>query len=347
MTDKKKKSSDTAVKETKTVNLALQGGGAHGAFTWGVLDRLLEEESLTIEGISATSAGAMNAALVSYGLIKGHKEARMLLDTFWRRVSENFMHSHPAMDKMLGKMAHIFSPASWIVDYTSHILSPYQFNLFDINPLRDILDDLVDFQVLRQHGTVKLFINATNVRTGKIKIFFLDEICRDMILASACLPSVFKAVEINGEHYWDGGYSGNPAIYPIFYKCHSTDTIIVQINPLNIEEVPTTAPDIMNRINEISFNSTLMREMRSIAFVSRLISEGSSDERNNFKNMHLHMIEAESIMNSLGRITKYNPDLDFLLHLKEIGRQAAEDWITKNYDKIGVESSIDIEAMFF
>jgi NTE family protein len=168
-----------------------------------------------------------------------------------------------------------------------------------------------------------------------------------MLLASACLPALFKAVEVNGEHYWDGGYSGNPAIYPLFYKCDCSDTVIVQINPFNIDEVPTTAPDIMNRVNEISFNSTLMREMRSIAFVSKLISQGSVNERNNFKNMHLHMIEAEEVMLSLGRISKYNPDWDFLLHLKDIGRQAAQDWLEAHYDKIEVESSIDIEKMFF
>ncbi len=331
----------------KTINLALQGGGAHGAFTWGVLDRLLEEEHLHIEGISATSAGAMNAALVSYGMITGRDEARLLLDRFWKKVSEGFVQMVPQGHNLLKETAALFSPTIWMVDYASHLFSPYQMNLFDANPLRDILNDLIDFETLRNEGIIKLFINATNVRTGKIKIFFLDEITRDMLLASACLPSLYKAVEVNGEHYWDGGYSGNPAIYPLFYKCECSDTVIVQINPFTIDELPTTAPEIMNRINEISFNSTLMREMRSIAFVSKLISEGRVDERNNFKNMHLHMIEAEDIMVSLGRVSKYNPEWEFLKYLKEVGRQTADDWLNSCYDKIEVESTIDIEKMFF
>lgn len=338
----------TAHKNEKTINLALQGGGAHGAFTWGVLDRLLEEERLTVEGISATSAGGMNAALYAYGMIKGRQEAKDLLEAFWHKVSNNFMPATPPLlDTLMNATTSFLSPAHFLMGYT-HIFSPYQFNLFDINPLRNILDELIDFDILRKQGTIKLFINATNVRTGKIKIFFLDELRRDMLLASACIPTMTKAVEVDGEYYWDGGYSGNPAIYPLFYKCDCTDTVIVQVNPFNIEDAPpTTAPAILNRINEISFNSTLMREMRSIAFVSKLMSAGRIDDRNNFKDMHIHMIDAEAVLKTLDFSTKYNPHWELLLHLKEVGRQTAEAWLAEHYDKIGVESSIDIEKMFF
>lgn len=336
-------------REKKSINLALQGGGAHGAFTWGVLDRLLEEESLEIEAMTGTSAGAMNGVLVAYGTAMGGPyKAKKLLESFWRKISSAAIFSpiQPTlMDKFFGNNDMAFSPAVYALDFMTKMFSPYQFNLFNVNPLRDVLSELVDFRELRQRAGMKLFVNATNVRTGKIKIFSHKELTVDMLLASACLPFLYKAVEIDGESYWDGGYSGNPALYPLFYECSTKDIMLVQINPINIDEVPTRPEEIMDRVNEISFNATLMREMRAISFVTKLIKGGNISEKE-YKDIHIHIIEAEEVMDGLGRNSKLNADWDFLNHLKETGRQAAEDWLNANYNKIGKESTIDIRKYF-
>jgi NTE family protein len=251
---------------TKTVNLALQGGGSHGAFAWGVLDRLLEDGRIKIEGISATSAGAMNATVLAYGLAEGGTEgARSALAFFWRNIAEAARTS-PLQPSPLDRLLHNhwldFSPAFQMLDLMTRVFSPYQLNPLNINPLRDVLVQSVDFEQLRRCSSAKLFLSATNVRTGKVKIFNTSEITPDAVLASACLPFLFQAVEIDGEAYWDGGYMGNPAIFPLIYECVSTDVVIVHINPLARPDVPRTSGEIMNRINEISFNSSLMREAR-------------------------------------------------------------------------------------
>ncbi len=334
----------------RTLNLALQGGGAHGAFTWGVLDRLLEDPRIRIEGISGTSAGAMNGAMLVQGFEDGGADgARAALDAFWRRIGEAGQLApvqRTPFDALFGDRWNLdSSPAYLWFDAWSRVLSPYQFNPLNLNPLRDVLAASVDPGRLAECQAVKLYVSATNVRSGKIKVFERGEVTVDALLASACLPFVFQAVEVDGEAYWDGGYMGNPALFPLIYGCRSPDIAIVQINPLTRDEVPTTASDIADRVNEISFNSTLMREMRAIAFVGKLIDdEGLA--RSKYKRLNMHMIGAESEMKGLGVSSKVNVDWAFLTHLKRIGRDTADDWLAAHFDRIGVDSTIDIPAVF-
>ncbi|HYB10815.1 MAG TPA: patatin-like phospholipase family protein [Alphaproteobacteria bacterium] len=334
----------------KWINLALQGGGAHGAFAWGVLDRLLEDERIAVDGISATSAGAMNATVFAYGLAAGARDgAKTALEKFWRRIAQAAALSplQPTfLDRIAGNRSLENSLAFAIFDLLSRLLSPYQFNPLNFNPLRQVLVDTVDFEALRHtHCPVKLFLSATNVRTGKIRVFDNDEIGPDAVLASGCLPFLFRAVEIEGEHYWDGGYMGNPAIFPLIYGCESRDVVIVHINPLERETLPITASEIMNRVNEISFNSSLMREMRAIAFVTKLIEEGKI-ANGSLKHMMVHGIMAEDVMRELSVASKLNADLDHLLRLKEVGRETAHTWLSEHFSKLGKRSSIDIRAMY-
>ncbi len=336
--------------KSRTINLALQGGGAHGAFTWGVLDRLLEDERVAVEGISATSAGAMNAALFAYGMAEGGRDrARTALANFWRRVSHAaaFSPLQPTpLDRWLGNKALEASPAFMVFDMLTRILSPYQFNPLNYNPLREVLAKSIEFDKLRTNCCpTKLFLSATNVRTGKVKVFGNDEITVDAIMASACLPLVFQAVEIDGECYWDGGYMGNPAIYPLIYGCDSADVLIVHINPLERKQMPRTAAEILNRVNEISFNSSLMREMRAISFVTRLIETGALRD-GSLKRMHIHSISADDVMTMLGHTSKLNADWDFLAGLRDSGRARTEQWLEAHFDRLGRESTVDIREVY-
>jgi NTE family protein len=334
---------------TKTVNLALQGGGAHGAFAWGVLDRLLEDDRIAFEGISATSAGAMNATVMAYGFAEGGREgARRALANFWRRVSHASVFS-PLQPSLLDRALHnhslSLSPAFAMFDVTTRLFSPYEFNPLNVNPLRKVLENSVDFGRLRDQSSIKLFLCATNVRSGKVKIFENKEITPDAVMASACLPFMFKAVEINGEAYWDGGYMGNPAIFPLIYGCSSSDVVVVHINPMMREDVPKNAQAILNRINEISFNSSLMREMRAIAFVTRLIDDSALKEHG-LKRMLIHAIEAEPFMRGLGVTSKLNVDWEFLTHLRDAGRESASAWLAENLAKVSHESTVDISSVY-
>jgi NTE family protein len=332
----------------KTVNLALQGGGAHGAFAWGVLDRLLEDERIAFEGVSATSAGAMNAVVLADGLARGGRAAaREALATFWARIADaaRFSPLQPLpIERLMHDHSLSLSPAFFFFDLMTKVLSPYQFNPFNFNPLRDTIAASVDFERVRK-GPLKLFLCATNVRTGKVKIFTQKEMCVDRTLASACLPFMFQAVEIQGEHYWDGGYMGNPAIFPLIYDCQSSDVVIVHINPIFRDCVPTTAHEIMNRINEISFNSSLMREMRAIAFVSKLIDDGHV-HGDHLRRMLIHAIEAEEFMRELSVTSKLNADWEFLCHLRDVGREAAGKWLAASFDALGAQSTIDIREKY-
>lgn len=330
----------------KNINLALQGGGAHGAFTWGVLDRILEDERIEIEGISATSAGAMNAAVLTYGYTEGGRSgARQALTNFWRRVSHTaaltpFQAS--VWDKITGNKSLENSPSFLWLDFVTRVLSPYQLNPLNWNPLREVLVQSIDFDVLKSKALpIKLFLSATNVRTGKIKVFENHEFSADAVLASGCLPFLFQAVEINGEHYWDGGYMGNPAIFPLIYNCKSRDVVIVHINPIMREEIPVTSTEILNRINEISFNSSLMREMRAINFVTKLIDDKKLSGEG-MRRMLIHSITAEDEMRHHSVLSKFNADWDFLLDLFEAGRRYGSQWLEINFDKLGVESTVDI-----
>jgi NTE family protein len=345
-----KRSATIASDQVKTLNLALQGGGAHGAFTWGVLDRLLEEPRLDFEGVVATSAGAMNAAIMTYGLVEGGREgAQRALAGFWRRVSHAaaFSPIQPTfLDQLTGNRSLENSPSYVLFDLVTRLMSPYQFNPFDINPLRQVLQQSMDFDALRSvKCRIKLNVCATNVRTGKVKVFANDEISCDAVMASACLPFLFRAVEIGEDAYWDGGYMGNPAIFPIIYGCESPDVLIVHINPIERPDLPRTATEVMNRINEISFNSSLMREMRAIDFVTRLIDSGAAAELK-LKRMLIHAISADDIMLRLGVASKLNADWGFLTSLRDAGRERAEAWLAQHFNCIGKQSSVDIHSTY-
>jgi NTE family protein len=336
--------------ECKPVALALQGGGMHGAFTWGVLDRLLEDGRLAIEGVSATSAGAMNAVVLAYGMLQGNEAgARQALHDFWYAVAQSAERHNPLRWMPWLKGTHSFgldhSPMYTFADMALRIFSPYQFNRQNLNPLREVLESQVDFAVLRKQCPLHLYLCATNVETGKIRIFSGEDVCAEAVLASACVPTLFQAITIDGQHYWDGGYMGNPAIFPLIYHCNTRDVVIVHINPLVRSGVPITAADILNRISEISFNSSLMREMRTIAFVTDLIQQGKVD-RDEMKEMLIHSIRADEAMCALSVSSKYNADWNFLCGLRDNGRREAEAWLTQNYRNIGERSSIDIRKEF-
>lgn len=336
--------------EVKKINLALQGGGAHGAFAWGVLDRLLEDERVEIEGISATSAGAMNATVLTYGYAAGGRQgARKALEGFWRRVAHIAALSPfqaTWLDRIMGNKSLENSPAFLWLEMMTRMVSPYQLNPVNYNPLREALVQSVDFDMMRTEPLpIRLYLSATNVRSGKVKIFCGNDVTPDAVMASGCLPFLFQAVEIDGEHYWDGGYMGNPAIYPLIYNCGSRDVLIVHINPLHRDQVPMTAGEIMNRINEISFNSSLMREMRAISFVTKLIDEGKV-QGGGMKRMLIHSISAEEVMGRLGVLSKLNADWEFLAELKEYGRAHADAWLARNYDSLGRESTVDIAKAY-
>lgn len=334
---------------TKRINLALQGGGSHGAFAWGVLDRLFEYGCLEIDGIVGTSAGGMNACVAAYGLSKGgNAGAREALGLFWRKISEaakNGFLQPSLLDKMVGNGNMDFSPGWQFLDMLSRMMSPYQLNPMNLNPLRDVLLEVVDFQHMSRESKVKLFICASNVLTGRLRVFKDGEISADAVLASACLPFMFQAVEIDGAYFWDGGYMGNPPLYPLFYDTDTQDVLIVQINPVTIQAVPTTAQAILDRINTLSFNSSLLREMRAIHFVTKLIDSGF-DDGGRLKRINIHTIEAEGFFGNLGVSSKLNADWDFLMELHSLGRSKAEQFIEMHFDKIGVRSSTDIQAQF-
>ncbi len=333
----------------KKINLALQGGGSHGAFAWGVLDRLLESNLFEIEGIVGTSAGAMNAAVTAHGLaVGGNDGARAELQRFWQAISETtrFSPLKPSpLDRIMqpGSMAR--SPAYMMFDILTRIMSPYQLNPSNVNPLRDVLASVVKCEDLRNCTSVKLFICATNVLSGKIRVFQNQDVSIDAVLASACLPFLFQAVEVDGEHYWDGGYMGNPPIYPLIYDCESRDVLIVQINPIKIHEVPTSAHAIMDRINTLSFNSSLMREMRAIHFVTKVIDNGF-DDNGRLKRMLIHTVDAEEELSKFGASSKLNAEWEFLQALFELGRAKANAFIETHYDKVGKESSTDLTEKF-
>jgi NTE family protein len=333
----------------KTIELALQGGGAHGAFTWGVLDRLLEDDRIVVEGISGTSAGAMNAVVVADGLDTGGKEgAREALKKFWHGVHQAGLYSpfkRTWLDRLLGRWTLDFSPGYLFFDALSRSASPYQMNPFNINPLRDLISSLVDFEHVRHCEGIKLFVAATNVRTGMQKIFHRQEMTVDMLMASACLPFVFQAVEIDGEAYWDGGYMGNPALFPLVNDCQFQDIVIVQINPIHREEIPRTAPEIFNRINEITFNASLIEEVRAIALLKDLIKMANLEDRR-FKDVLFHRINADEELKPLGVSSKLNTEWAFLQHLHDVGYRTTTTWLDQNYNDLGKRSTLDYESVY-
>lgn len=341
--------------EPKKINVALQGGGAHGAVTWGVLDRLLEDERISIESISGTSAGAVNAVALAAGLHEGRSTtgrgrdaARAKLDELWDAISDIGAFYTP-LQRGPWDFAGIEAAVSYqIFDALTRTFSPYQFNPFNINPLRVVLERCIDFGNLRQCKTLKLFLSATNVRSGKIKIFTADAVSADVVLASACLPFLFQAVEIDGEHYWDGGYMGNPPLFPFFYHSESQDVVIIHVNPLDRDEIPRTAPEILNRMNEISFNSSLLGELRAIGFVQKLLNDDwlKDEYRDRLRNIRIHSIRSDDAIEDLNVASKYDIDRSFLSDLKARGRSAAESWLQRNFETLGEASSVDVRMLY-
>ena len=337
----------TAPVKKKRINLALQGGGAHGAFTWGVLDAILADDRLEIAAISGASAGAMNAVVLADGMREGGPAgARKQLEQFWRGVSldgEMSDHQRTLFDSFLGFWDPLKIGQS-IAENASTYISPYQSNPLDINPLRDVVADLIDFPALRATNDLKLFVSATCVRNGRIRVFRRPELTIDMLMASACLPTVFKAVEIDGEAYWDGGYMGNPALFPFFTETDALDVVLVQINPLERREIPHSARDIMNRLNEITFNAALLQEFRAIDFVARLIDEGRLDH-SHYKKIRMHRIEGGAALDAFAADTKMEADFDFFKTLFDLGKTAGEQFLAAHFDAIGVAGSLDIAGL--
>jgi NTE family protein len=328
------------------VDLALQGGGAHGAFTWGVLDRLLEEPWLKIDAISGTSAGAMNAAV----LVHGHQEggavgAREALEDFWRRVSDAARFSpfqRGPLDVLLGRWSLESSPMYVAMDLMSRVVSPYTLNPTGKNPLREILAELIDFEVLAQ-SPIHLFITATNVRTGRGKVFKNEAVTPDVLLASACLPTMFQAIEIDGEAYWDGGYSGNPTLTPLVRESKAHDTILVPINPIERPGVPRSATDILNRLNEVSFNAVALKELRMMALLRKVADPGDGEGRL-WKEMRVHAVR-NAIMAELGASSKLVAEWAFFTFLRDEGRKAAQSFLDAHATDLGKRSTLDIDIL--
>jgi NTE family protein len=336
---------------SKKINLALQGGGAHGAFTWGVLDSLLADPRIEIEGISGASAGAINAVMLADGLARGGpQEARKRLADVWRAVSSNGDLSdlqRTVANKLLSLVPYEGSPAQvWLNAFTS-LLTPYDFNPLNINPLKGIVERFVDFDALRASGGLKLFISATNVFTGRLRIFPREKVTAEVIMASACLPMVFQAVEIDGIPYWDGGYMGNPAIFPFFRTTDADDVVIVAINPVERRMTPRTQAEILNRIDEITFNSSLIAEYRAIDFVTRLIDQGKlarGQGPGEYRRINVHRIALESAFKELTADTKLDSDFAFFELLRDGGQRAGRDFLSKHFDDLGVRSTVDLAA---
>ncbi|MGO9331700.1 MAG: patatin-like phospholipase family protein [Steroidobacteraceae bacterium] len=335
---------------TKIVNLGLQGGGSHGAFTWGALDRLLEDGRLEFDGITGTSAGAVNAVVLVDGLAAaGRQGARDALRAYWKKVpdiaSSGIFKPSP-LDKANPDFGLEHSPGYVFMESLTHFASPYQMNPFNYNPLKDLLAETINFERVRQCRAVKLFICATNVETAKVKVFTGSELRVEHVLASPCLPLMMQAVEVDGQCYWDGSYSGNPALFPLLYNCQARDILMVHITPAERPGVPKTSPAIMNRMQEISFNTSLIREMRTIAYLNSLIDDGEIDG-NKSRRMLVHVIEAEDMIRDLSWSSRLNGDWNFLTYPFERGRERADTWLKANFGCVGVESTVNLREKYF
>ena len=335
-----------AARETVLIDLALQGGGSHGAFTWGVLDRLLEEPWLRIDAISGTSAGAMNAAVLVSGYIQdGAQGARKALDAYWERVAASARFSpiqRSVFDRLMNRWSLDTSPGYMIMDLMSRLVSPYSLNPFGHNPIRSILEDSIDFTHLGE-APIRLFITATNVHTGRGRVFRNKEITPEVLLASACLPTMFQAIEIDGEPYWDGGYAGNPTISPLVRESDASDVILVQINPRERRETPRSAGDILDRLNEISFNAPLMKELRMIALLRQAVDPGTG-EGPRWARMRTHRILTDRLA-EFGASSKLNAELPFLRLLKAEGRTTAEQFLKSHGADLGKRSTADLDIL--
>ncbi len=338
----------TTPKPAKLVNLALQGGGSHGAFSWGVLDRLLEDDRIQIEAITGASAGAVNAVALAAGFADGDKEeARQSLRNLWEGVLAEAQKSplqRSPFEFLLNGWGLDASPMYVMFDLITRVASPYDFNPMNINPLRDVLERLVDFDRVRK-SDIKVYISATNVETGRAQVWDETELTVDHVMASCCLPWLFQAVEIDGVPYWDGGFTGNPALWPLFETSRSDDVVLVQINPIRRPGAPKSARDIIDRVNEITFNASLLRDLRSVDFVGRMIESGRLDGTR-YRNVRMHMIGDEPTLSGLGSSTKFNVEERFIAMLFEHGRTAADGWLGANYRHLGETSTVNLRSMF-
>lgn len=339
-------------KKPRRISLALQGGGAHGAFTWGVLDALLEEE-LSFDGVTGTSAGAMNAVCLAQGLMAGgHEGAREALRNFWTAIAE----SSPFQS--MGDENGNVSPALKMMMQWTNYLTPEQINPMDINPLRDIIEKQIDFVALRKQSPVRLFIAATHANSGKLRIFGNDELSAEALLASACLPTIHRTIHINKQPFWDGGYSANPAVFPLFYDCDAADILLVLLTPLRFDEAPETADHIRERLRELAFNSTFLREMRMFAHMREYVTQsrlpawlvkrlplGRLGWR--LANTRFHAISAEKVLATMPAESKLNVSLDFFNSLFEEGRTVARRWLGRNRDEIGRNATLDLAKVFY
>jgi NTE family protein len=335
----------SGVSAPRPINLCLQGGGAHGAFSWGVLDRLLEEPSIAIQGISGTSAGAVNAVVLADGLRRGGNEGgRAALTAFWRRLGALpglASFSNPVIRRLRGEWHLDGSPVYLLFDLMGRLWSPYAVNPTNFNPLRDLLADSVDFAALRGPAAPRVVVCATSVSTGLRRVFDNAQLSVDAVLASTCLPSLFPAVEIDGEPLWDGGFTGNPAIYPLYRDSSADDFLVIRINPLHREAVPKSARDIINRTNEISFNATFLLELRAFGLVQEILDdEGLTSHR--IHRLRFHAIDADADLATLGASSKLNNEPEFLAHLFEIGRRTADGWLAQHLGDIGVRATFAI-----
>jgi len=337
----------------RPLDLALQGGGAHGAYTWGVLDRLLEDERIEISGISGTSAGAMNAVALADGLMRGGRSgAREALQRFWHRIAM----TSPFGALQAGPWAPMFDPVSpWLApmqahtDWLGRLYTPQQLNPLDLNPLRDILAAEIDFESVRRCDKTRLYIAATHVRSGRLHVFQQRDLTADKVLASACLPLIFRAIEIDGEAYWDGGYSGNPSLLPLLKDGGADDLLLVPTNPIRRESVPTTMREILDRVDEITFNASLLKEMRSIALLKQMIAD-EGDVGRRWRQplfayaavLRVHRLDADADLSALGPASNLNTGWAFLQQLHDIGHRVADDWLQRNYKHLGRRSTIDL-----
>jgi NTE family protein len=331
------------------INLALQGGGSHGALTWGVLDRLLEDERLEIAEISGTSAGAMNAAVLADGLDRGGRDgARAALEEFWRAISRSALFSpmqRSPIDRMLGRWSLDFSPGYLFAEGLSRVFSPYQLNPLGLNPLRDVLARQVDFDRVNRCRKITVHVTATHVKTGRARIFSKGAVTLDAVMASACLPQLYPAVEIDDEPYWDGGFSANPALMPLVTSSESPDIVIVQINPIVRHEAPQSAREIINRVNEISFNTSLIKELRAIALMQRML-DGKGVDAGPAGKTYIHLIHTDTEVQDLAASSKLNAEWAYLQKLFQRGRGWADAWLEANYKALGKKSSFDLAEFF-
>lgn len=336
-------------KPMKKVAIAMQGGGAHGAFAWGVMDRLLEEDDLYFEGASGTSAGGMNAASLIDGVIHGgNAGARAKLNDYWKGMAELSKNISPYQLNPIDKFNKYYnldrSPGPLMMNFLGEFLSPYQMNPLNYNPFEDYLRDFFDFEAVSQNKEHKIFLGATHVKTGKIKIFSNKEFCPDALMASACLPFMYQAVRVNGEYYWDGGYISNPAIFPLIDNCETTDIILIQLTRTHCLEIPKTKAEITDRYKEITYNNCLVREMRAIYLITNMIDKGIIKDPS-VKRMNIHLIKNEDAFRGLNLTSALNTDWDFLQMLKEAGRSTADNWLKAHKEKIGTKQhSIDEEV---